>query len=139
MPREYVFASERAIDLADGVWAAAEQSLDWQMRSIWEGGAVQYCDAEGLVVLTVLHSTGVEAPGAAARLLAGGWGASNVFWTEAYGAAGDERADSLARTIAAEANAQLFIDGVLFDGALFNDVPNNDVPYTDVRYTGETE
>lgn len=112
MPREFVFASERAIDLGDELLGATEDDPDWGIRAVWNGGAVQFFGPDGVAVLTVLRSIVVEARSSADRLLPAGFG-EHGFWTEAYAPEGEGAGERIARNIAASAGAQLYVDGVI--------------------------
>lgn len=112
MPREFVFASQRPIDLADQLLGAAQHNLQLGIRTVWNRGGVQILDADGGAVLTVLTSTKVETPGSAERLLASRFDAKYTFWTEAYGPAHNADSLRIARNIAVSAEGQLFVNGV---------------------------
>ena len=112
MPRDFVITSTRPVDLADELLGVADNSLDWNVRTLWNNGAVQVVGNDGRVALTLLRSVVVEAGAGVDRLLPAVPTAQHSFWTEAYGPTGDPLGEQIARNIAAAVDGEFFVNGV---------------------------
>ncbi|GAA3871532.1 hypothetical protein GCM10022381_13280 [Leifsonia kafniensis] len=112
MPRDFVITSPRPVDLADQLLGVAENSLDWEIRTIWGNGAVQVVGSDGQAVLTVLRSIVVEAGSGVDRLLPVTPTALHSYWTEAYGPTDSLVGVQVAHNIAKAVGGELFVNGV---------------------------
>lgn len=113
MPRDFVITSARQVDLADELLGVADDSLDWEIRTIWGEGALQVVGPDGDAVLTVLRSIVVESGSGVDRLLPLTPVAQHTYWTEAYGPVGSVVGERIARNIAASVGGELYVNGAL--------------------------
>lgn len=85
MPRDAVLLSPIGVNLEAVLRAAAEVDAQLQVRSLYDGAALQLVDAEGQAVITVQHSTLLANAHEVERLLPSAPGVQPpLWWSEAY-------------------------------------------------------